>query len=224
MEPQPSVWKSTLEQFDRQITQGDSIIGGVAVAAISAAFAVSLLRMVLEITASKRESESHRGKLQELVEAATIESERLKRTADEDRDAYAAYRRASLLPRASEQERAERHSAMRATLQKATEIPLGAARSAVRAIELCAEAATFARGDVAADIGGAAAILNGAVRAILTSVDANLRRIEDKDLVAERRELEERAGRYAKEVQDHLRNLGAEVRPRPREKGGRQLL
>src|SRR4029077_975030 len=100
---------------------------------------------------------------------------RLKRTADEDRDAYGAYRRASLLPRATEQERVERHSAMRATLQKATEIPLGAARSAVRAIELCAEAVTLTRGDIAADLGGAAAILNGAVRAILTSVDANLR-------------------------------------------------
>jgi formiminotetrahydrofolate cyclodeaminase len=212
MEPQPSVWKSTLEEFDDQITQGDAITGAVAVAAVSAAFAVSVLRMVLEITARKKESENHRGQLQELMAAARIEGERLRKTADDDRDAYSAYRDASLLPRATEQERAERRSAMLATLQKATETPLRAARSAVKAIELCAEAATLARGDVAADIGGAAAILNGAVCAILNSVDANLRRLEDGRFVAERRDLEERASRFAQQVREHI------------EKGGRQLL
>lgn len=208
MEPQPSVWKSTLAEFDDQITKGDAITGAVAVAAISAAFAVSVLRVVLEITARKKESESHREQLQKLLGAAAIESERLRRTADEDRDAYGAYRDASLLPRATERERAERRDAMRATLQKATETPMRAARSAVKAIELCAEAATLARGDVAADIGGAAAILNGAVRAILNSVDANLRRIEDAGLAAERRDLEQRAGRYAEWVREQIKEGG----------------
>ena len=173
--------------------------------------------MVLEITARKKESESHRGQLQELLETAGAESDRLKRAADEDRAAYAAYRYASLLPRATEQERVERRSAMQSTLQKATETPLQAARSAVRAIELCAEAATLARGDVAADIGGASAILNGSVRAILTSVDANLSRIEDAALVAERRDLEERASHYMEQVRDRLAS-------QPRQKGGRPLL
>lgn len=208
MEPQPSVWKSTLAEFDNQITRGDAITGAVAVAAISAAFAVSVLRMVLEITARKRESESHRGQIQKLLDAAAIESERLRRTADEDRDAYGAYRHASLLPKATERERAERRDAMRATLQTATEVPLRAARSAVKAMELCAEAATLARGDVAADIGGAAAILNGAVRAILNSVDANLRRIDDTGLATERRELDERAGRYGERVREQIKEGG----------------
>jgi formiminotetrahydrofolate cyclodeaminase len=217
MEPQPSVWTSTLAEFDDQITRGDAITGAVAVAAISAAFAVSVLRMVLEITVRKKESGSHLGQLHELLEAATIESERLRRTADEDRDAYGAYRHASLLPRTTERERVERRDAMRATLQKATETPLRAARSAVKAIELCGEAAKLARGDVAADVGGAAAILNGAVHAILNSVDANLRRIDDPRLAAERRDVEERASRCIEQVRNHLGQ-------QPREKGGRPLL
>ncbi len=208
MDPLPSVWKSTLAEFDDQITRGDAITGAVAVAAISAAFAVSVLRMVLEITARKKESESHRGQLQKLLEAAAVESECLRRSADEDRDAYGAYRHASLLPRATERERAERRDAMRAALQTATEVPFRAARSAVKAMELCAEAATLARGDVAADVGGAAAILNGAVRAILNSVDANLRRIEDAGLTAERRDLDEKAGRYAKRVREQIKEGG----------------
>jgi formiminotetrahydrofolate cyclodeaminase len=203
--PQPSVWKSTLETFDQQIAQGDGATGGVAVASIAAAFAVSLLRMVLGITARKKESESYVGQLQQLLEAATIESEHLRQAADEDRAAYAAYRQACLLPRAAEAERSARQAAMRSTLEHATETPLRAAHSAVRAIQLCAEAVSYARGDVAADIGGAAAILNGAVRAILTSVDANLRRIEDGRFAVERRDLEERAARYAEQVRVGIR-------------------
>jgi len=193
MEPQPSVWESTIEEFDRQITRGDSITGAVAVAAISGTLAVSVLRMVLEITARKQESASHRQQIRELLEAASAESEHLRQAADEDRAAYAAYRSASRLPKATEQERVCRNAAMQSALREATETPLRAARAAVGAIELCAQAATLARGDVAADIGGAAAILSGAVRAILNSVDANLRHLEDQELIAERRELEERA-------------------------------
>jgi methenyltetrahydrofolate cyclohydrolase len=210
MEPPPSVWKSTLEEFDGQIIQGDAITGAVAVASITATFAVSLLRMVLEITAHKKESESRRNEIQELLEAAKAEAKQLRRAADDDRVAYAAYRDAARLPRAAEQERAERNRAMRSALEQATETPLRAARSAVRAIELCVEAATLARGDVAADIGGAAELLTGAVRAILNSVDANLRRMEDGRFVAERRDLEERASRSAEQVHDRLRTLGAE--------------
>jgi formiminotetrahydrofolate cyclodeaminase len=209
MEPPPSVWKLTLAEFDGQIVQGT---GAVAVAAISAAFAVSVLRMVLEITARKEESASHLGKIRKLLEAASLESERLKRTSEEDHAAYAAYRQAFRLPQTTESEREERSRALRSTLREATETPLNAARAAVSAIELCAEAAPLARGDVSADIGGAADILNGALRAILNSVDANLRRLNDEQLAVERRELAKRASRLGEEVRERLRKLGAELR------------
>ena len=203
MDPQPSVWKSTLEEFHAQIAQGDGITGAVAVASMAAAFAVSLMLMVLEITARKKESEGHRRQIQELLEAARTEAQHLKRAADDDRAAYAAYRQAARLPQAGERQRAERQRAMRSTLEQASETPLRAARSAVRTIELCAQAATLVRGDIAADIAGAAEILHGAVRAILASLDANLRRMEDGGLVAERRELEERASHFVERVRSH---------------------
>ncbi|HUI79702.1 MAG TPA: cyclodeaminase/cyclohydrolase family protein [Bryobacteraceae bacterium] len=202
MDPQPSVWRSSLEEFSRQLAEGDGITGAVAVAAISAAFAVSVLRMVLAVTTRKRGSESQLIPLQ--VAAKTL-SHDLCAAADEDRAAYAAYRQASRLPRTTEHERAERDRTMRASLEKATETPLRAAQSALGAIMLCSQAAPLVRGAVAADIGGAAEILHGALRAILNSVDANLRAIGDEKLRAERQELEERATRYLGEVRDRLR-------------------
>ena len=218
MQPQPSVWHSTLEDFDRQITQGDAVTGAVAVAAISAAFAVSLVCMVAEIAARKKDSDRHGEKLCQLVDAAKIEAGYLRQAADDDRAAYAAYLAASHLPRASDTERAERHRAMQSALEQATEVPLGAVRSAVRAMKLCADAADFVKGEVAADIGGAAAILSGAVQAILNSVDTNLRRIEEGKFAVERRELEETASRFAELVRVRLRTTVQS------EKGGRPLL
>ena len=149
MEPQPSVWKSTLEEFDSQIGQGDAITGAVAVASISAAFAVSLLCMVLEITARKKESESHQGHLQKTWRRPRRNGSTCRRAADEDRAAYGALSE-SIGPASCVRARprgATRGDAGRPS-EKATETPLRAARSAVRAMELCAEAAPLARGDV----------------------------------------------------------------------------
>src|SRR5579864_8685655 len=149
MNVEGSIWKGTLEEFRERILAGDSTTGAVAVAAVSAALAVSVLQMVLEVSARKNESVSMR----ELIEAARIEAAQLARLADEDRAAYTEYAKALRLPKTSDEERAARRSAMDLALLKATETPLAAARSAVDAIELCAEAAGIARGAIAADIG-----------------------------------------------------------------------
>src|SRR3984893_2845912 len=204
MDVEISIWKATLQQFRELILAGDSTTGAVAVAAVSASLAAGVLQMVLEIAARKKEAEGHRERLRELIEAARGEAAQLARLADEDRAAYTEYARALRLPKAADEERAARRTAMDLALRKATETPLAAARSAVAAIELCAEAASIARGAVAADIGGAAALLAGAVRAIMCSVDANLRELPDqpfrREAAAQRRALEETAVRQADAV------------------------
>jgi formiminotetrahydrofolate cyclodeaminase len=200
MDGEISIWKATLEEFRERILAGDSTTGAVAVAAVSASLAAGVLQMVLEIAARKNESEPMR----ELIEAARMEAAQLARLADEDRAAYTEYAKALRLPKTNDEERAARRRAMDLALLKATETPLAAARSAVAAIELCAEAAGIARGAIAADIGGAAALLAGAVRAILCSVDANLRELPDqpfrREAEAQRRALEETGVRQAEAV------------------------
>ena len=200
MDVEISIWKATLEEFRERILAGDSTTGAVAVAAVSASLAVGVLQMVLEIAARKSESEPMR----ELIEAARMEAAQLARLADEDRAAYTEYAKALRFPKTNDEERAARRRAMELALLKATETPLAAARSAVAAIELCAEAAGIARGAIAADIGGAAALLAGAVRAMLCSVDANLRELPDQpfrgEAEAQRRALEETALQRAEAV------------------------
>ncbi len=188
METEGSIWLTTLEDFRKSILRGDSITGGVAVAAISATLAMSIVRMVLAIASRKGGPP-----LEGLMERTQSIADRLAPAADNDRAAYAAYVNVLRLPKGS----AERHDATEAALIEATRTPLAAARAASDGLEICVEAAGLVRGDIAADIGGAAALLGGAVRAILVSADANLRRLQSHaahpQLSAERHAIERKA-------------------------------
>lgn len=156
--------------------------GIVSVAAASASLALRVLKGVLEVAARKHKERE----ITALVDSAAREAETLARLAEEDGGAYAAYVQA----------RRKRGANVQAALRRAIETPLEAARSAAAGIDLCREALAFSRGTIAADVGGAAVVLAGAVRAILCCVEANLGAIEDaafaRPIDAEKRGLEER--------------------------------
>jgi methenyltetrahydrofolate cyclohydrolase len=172
----------------------NSLTGAVAAASLSAALALRVLRSVLEIASRKPQERSAESRLADLMRAADSESERLVQLAAEDSAAYAAYMQA----------RKERSPQVQAALRRAIEAPLRAARSAAAGVNLCAAAAAFTRGPIEADVRGAAALIEGAVRAILTSVDQNLRAVEDEvfagEVRTERRKLEERARAQAEKL------------------------
>jgi formiminotetrahydrofolate cyclodeaminase len=144
----------------------EPLTGIVAAAAISAALALRVLRVVLDPFARKRSSE----RLGELIHEAENESNRLVQLAREDRAVYAAYLQA----------RRERSPEVQAALRGAIETPLAAARSAASGLDLCGEALGFTCGAIAADVRGASVLLAGAVRAILCSVAENLGEVVDE--------------------------------------------
>ena len=154
------------------------VTGIVAAASIAASLALRAVRVVLETTAHKQSWE----RLGELIHKAGSESERLVHLAREDGVVYAAYLQA----------RRERSPEVQAALRRAIATPLAAARSAASGIDLCGEALGFTSGAIAADVRGASALLAGAVRAILYSVDENLRGVENEAYAREVREESER--------------------------------
>lgn len=168
----------------------DSLTGVVAAAALSASLALRVLKSVLEATARKHDS----ARLRELMESAQKAAGSLEALAAEDGAAYAAYMQA----------RRERSPEEQAALRRAIETPIRVARAATNGIDLCLETAGYARGAIAADVSGAAALLAGAVRATLCSLDANLRPLNDRAfalaVAAERQMLEMHAIRQAEAV------------------------
>lgn len=207
----PSVWESNLEDFREKAASGDASIAAVAVATVSAASALGLVIMVLEIVGKRKDFKGDRHRLEALVEAAREESDRLARYTDEDPAAYATYMRARQLPKNTDDERSARSRAMTAALRRATDVPLAAARTAVAGLNICAEAAQMAHGAVATDLGGAAMLLAGATRAMLLSVDSNLSALGESEytdqVAAERGELEAAAARQEIAVRKKVTTL-----------------
>jgi formiminotetrahydrofolate cyclodeaminase len=175
---------------------------GVSVAAVSASLGLGLLVKVLRIVGQRRDLRVDPGRIGQLREAAQAASARLVEYADEDVVAFNQFMASRRLAKNTPEEQQERERAMDAALRAAIEVPLKTARAAVAGLDLCVEAAGSVHAFVAADLGAAAALLAGAVRATLLSVDFNVGQLPRdsnyyRDVRAERYELQNRALRTA---------------------------
>jgi methenyltetrahydrofolate cyclohydrolase len=182
-----SIWTTTLAGFREKAGGSDPVPAGVAISAVTASLALALLAKVLTLANRKKN-------LSALLDAARTESTRLKALADEDIQAFNEYLECKRQGR-------ELSDAIR----KAIEVPMAAARSSVRGLGLCAQTAGMVQGLTAADVGAAAALLSGAVRAMLLSVDFNIREMSSdrqfsEAIAAERLELEREAIKYSDAV------------------------
>jgi formiminotetrahydrofolate cyclodeaminase len=171
-----SIWTGTLAGFRDKAAGPDPVPAGVAISAVTASLALALVAKVLQIASRKKEVSA-------LLDTARTESAQLASLADEDIRAF-------------------HHYMSTGEMRPAVEVPMEAARATVRGLALCTEAAAIVKGLTAADIGAAAALLSGAVRAMLLSVDFNLRYMRadegfSRAITAERLELEREALRYA---------------------------
>jgi formiminotetrahydrofolate cyclodeaminase len=178
-----SIWPATLASFCDEVAGTNPAPAAVAASAVTASLGLGLLIKVLEITGRRKSFAGDAQKLRALIDAARRESVQLRNAADEDIAAVRQYV----------------GSRNPADARNAIEVPLGAARAAVAGLDLCAEATDafqgLTQGLLAADLGAATLLLSAAVRAILLSVDSNLRQLHSEDpyltaVLLERRELE----------------------------------
>jgi formiminotetrahydrofolate cyclodeaminase len=157
-----SIWSDTLAEFRDKAGGTDPVPAGVSISAVTASLALSLIAKVLRI---KRADTT-------LLDAVKLESKRLAQLADRDIRAFERYMDCV-------RSKQPKDDAMR----EAIRVPMDAARSAMRGIELCREAtAVFSTGLTAADLGAAACLLRGAAQAMLLGVESNLTHLPDDDL------------------------------------------
>jgi len=155
---------STLRSFRQHIAGAQNpIVGGVAVAAVCAGLGMALLALTLKVASRRKNFSGNRTRLAKLLDAANKESARLLRYADEDISAYQQYRNCL-----------RRNRGVEAALRRIIESPLAAAGSAARGVDICADAVTLVPWSVVSDLGAAATMLAGNVRAILLTVDVNI--------------------------------------------------
>jgi formiminotetrahydrofolate cyclodeaminase len=184
-----SIWSATLTSFCEEVGGSKPAPAAVAVSAVAANLGLGLLIKVLEITVKRKGFTGDPQKLRTLIDAARHQSQQLRTAADEDIAAVRQYL-SSRNPSA---------------VRNAIEVPMLAARAAVSGLDLCGEAAGVIHGLLAADLGAAVLLLSASVRAILLSVDANLRQLRSDDgyseeVAAERQVLEDRTAQQVADI------------------------
>ena len=172
-----SIWSATLTEFHDSVGGAHPVPAGVAISAVSASLALALLSKVLRITGGRKDFAGDPQEIATLHEATRRQSAELTHLADEDVRAFNHYLECMHLP-----EESGRESAMAAAMREATKVPLDAARAAVLGLDLCAQSeGPCGQGMTASDLGMANALLSGAARAMLLSVESNLRELPADD-------------------------------------------
>ena len=167
-----SIWTSTLEAFRDRIASHEPVPAGVSVAAVSSAFALALLSKVLQVTRNRKDFAGDANLISDLLADSLSTYQKLSRLADDDTAAFREFMACSKDPAASAEQRD-------AALRSSINVPLDVARTATFAISLCEKAKGHIHWVLAPDLGIAAGLLAGAVRATLLTVNSNLEHLPE---------------------------------------------
>ena len=161
--------------------------GGGSVAAISGALGAALVSMVCNLTLGKKGYEEVQGDIQDLLAQSEALRAELTDLVEEDVKAYTGYSVAAKMPRGTDEEKAQRATAMQAALKTATDVPLSIAETAVKVMDLCMPAAEKGNKWAVSDAGVAVLMAEAALRSAALNVLINLGSLKDEAFVADRR-------------------------------------
>ena len=200
MTPGDGLAQVTLEDFRREAAGQHPMPAGVAIAAVSAAFALGLVAKVLAVSGRRNTLAGNATSLEPLAAAAQAASQRMLQRASDDVSAFDAYLTARRLPHSTESERLARQQAIDSAIRGIIDVPLAAAREAAAGLQACSDASAFTPPALVADLGVVAALLGSALRAFLLCAESNVRQLAPD--AASLRE------RVAIEAQQHAQAFG----------------
>jgi glutamate formiminotransferase/formiminotetrahydrofolate cyclodeaminase len=198
-----------VERFLDEVSSGTPTPGGGSAAALVGSLGAALVAMLANLSVGRPGRDADDAELSSLAERAQTVRSGLADLVDEDARAFDAVMEARRMPRATESERRARHAAVQTAIRRATEVPLGAARLSLDALELARLAAVKGRKDAASDAGTAALLARAALEGAVLNVLINLPGIEDEAFTRACRDeverLRARGGEIGEEVVRKIR-------------------
>lgn len=166
-----SIWPVPLGEFREKVAGLDPVPAGVAISAVTASLALALLAKVLEIVRKHKTFVGDPRQMEALLDAVRRESVQLTLSADADVHAFQRYLECVRNKEGTDE-----------AMRDAIRVPLEAARTVARGLALCREAEPHCRtGMTASDFSVAEALLTGAMRGMVLSVESNLRHLTEDD-------------------------------------------
>jgi formiminotetrahydrofolate cyclodeaminase len=164
----------SLSQFLDALASGEPTPGGGTAAAMAGAMGTALLVMVAALPKTRTNTADARAALDAVRAELQPLRASLEVCADRDAEAFNAVMAAYRLPKASDDEKAARKTAVGRAMQVATEVPLQTLRLASRALELGETVARHGNPSAGSDAGVAASLLHAACEGAAANVRVNL--------------------------------------------------
>lgn len=198
--------------FIEQIAAATAAPGGGAAAAYAGALAAGLAEMVAGITLGKKKYAEVEAEMQAIhLQAAKLRAE-LTHGVEDDSAAFEAVLGAFKLPKETSGDQQARQAAIQVAMLNAAHVPLHAAASAVKVMELAEKCARDGNLNAISDAMSSALLAHAAVTAAGYNVRINLKSLEDKasadKMMQELVDLETTSARIADEMRSIVRDRG----------------
>lgn len=180
-----------------ELASGAPAPGGGAVAAMHAAMAAALVSMVCELTIGRPKYAAHEQTMRNVLAEAGERRQEAVELAEADAAAFTGVTDAYRLPKATDEEKANRTAAIQDALVAAAEVPLRTAAVAGEILELARRIRSGANVNVLSDVAVAAVSARAAMQAAAVNVEVN--RASMTDVIARAR-LEAELARIGDEV------------------------
>ena len=157
-----------------RFASADPTPGGGSAAALAGALAASLVQMVAGLPKTRTGAPEERDKLEAAKASAARADARLRQLVDLDAEAYNAVTAAYRLPKATDDEKTVRQTAIASAMRQATEVPLETCERTAEVLRAAAQALAHGNPNAASDVRTAMALCRAALDAGAENVRANV--------------------------------------------------
>ena len=186
--------------------------GGGSIAAITAAFAASMVAMVANLTIGKKKYRDVEAQVTSLRDRALCLMNRAEELVDADMAQFRRFMDCYKMPASTDQERERREHLIQEALKGATDTPLEIARTCLEVLKMADEIAPIGNAMAVSDAGVACHLADAALRAALLNVDINLPQLKDESYVMFARISKEGLLNQATELKEHaLKVISARI-------------
>jgi formiminotetrahydrofolate cyclodeaminase len=173
---QPPIQTRTISDFHRQVADHDVYCGGGSVAAVAAAGAAALIVLVLGLSVRKRSNAPIREQIEASIARSQAVHENLLLEADTDMQALQ-----QLMEVHKQLKPGNSRSTYNQALFSAASVPLSIARHSLELLEITQKMLGASSRFTVSDLGAAAGLAIGALRAATLMCEVNLALLKDDD-------------------------------------------
>jgi methenyltetrahydrofolate cyclohydrolase len=177
----PRSQRQTIADYAASLASGEPTPGGGSAAAVVGALGAALAEMVCNLTLGRSTEPTETESLVTARDDATRYRIRLLELAQDDEDAYGAYRQAVGLPRVTPHERETRRAALEVALNQSASVPLIVAETVARLLAVLEPIARLGTRHARSDIATSAHLAHAAMQGAATLVRANASAMRNDD-------------------------------------------